>query len=249
MNLHEHTNNIPELKIAVGLNFYQDFDSLRRLLQSLNCCAFDHIIAVDGKYKEWPDKKAPALSDKACVDLLMSMEKQTPVTYIKAPNKTQNEKRQLYLEACAPEKLGMDVIVILDTDDYILCDKTNYKSFKADLEYKISVDQTYRLGYCIPCHMWDQWPHPDLGGQVQNICRVFYQPHMLKYSETHFTLRHKQTAVIQVYSGAVICDHIEMAHDHKLRDETYQDTATTYSKRLYERENPGKSADSDSFNR
>lgn len=233
------------LQIAVGLNFYQDFNSLRRLIQSLNCCAFDHIIAIDGKYIDWPVQDDPPFSDASCIDLLKSIEKQTPVTLLRVRNKTQQEKRQIYMDIC--NDLGMDCIFILDTDDYIDCSKTDYKSFKDDLEKKVAENQTYRLGYCIPCSMWDQWPHPNLSGQVQNICRVFYQPWRLKYAENHFTLRDKKTGVAQVYSGAVVCEHIGMAHDHSLRDTHYQSDSTIYSKALYEQENPGKRADS--FNR
>lgn len=226
------------MRTGVGLNFYQDFDSLRRLLTSLQCCAFDLVIAVDGKYKEWPDTNASELSDKACVDLLHSFRPQLPIKYIAAPNKTQNEKRQIYMDEA--ERAWLDAIMVMDTDDYIVCEKTNYELFKKDLLEKVNINQTYRQAYCIPCQMWDQWPHPNLDGQIQNIPRVFYKPWLLKYTENHFTLRNKRTGVCQVFPGNVICQHIEMAHDHKLRNKSYQETSTAYSKSLLEWEKEGR---------
>jgi hypothetical protein len=224
------------LCIGIGLNFYQDFDSLRRLMQSLQCCAFDALIAVDGKYLEWPDQLAPDRSDKATIDLLSTS--RIPLLYLNGASLTQNQKRQRYFDS-APV-MDLDAIFVLDSDEYIVCEKTNYALFKQDLEQKIAANQTYRQAYCIPCRMWDQWPHPDLGGQIQNIARVFIAPWTLRYAENHFTIRDKRTGVCQTFEGAPICQHIMMANDHKLREPTYQQTSTTYSKALLEWEKEGR---------
>jgi hypothetical protein len=227
-----------DMRIGVGLNFYQDFDSLRRLLTSLQCCAFDLLIAVDGKYKEWPNQDDPPYSDEACYDLLCSFWPQLEVQLLAAEDMTQNQKRQIYMDEA--EKHDLDAIIVLDSDEYIICEHTDYQLFKQDLERKITNNQTYRKAYCVPCKMWDQWPHPNLDGQLQNIPRVYVHPWTMRYAENHFTIRDKRTGICQTFEGAPICQHIMMANDHKLRELRYQETSTTYSKALLEWEKEGR---------
>ena len=199
-------------------------------MRSLQCCSFDLLIAIDGKYKEWPNAEDPHFSDKDCLDLIHSFQPQLPVHYIGLTDFTQNEKRQAYFDIAAVR--SMDALIVLDSDEYIVCEKTNYALFKKDLESKIK-RETYRQAYCIPCQMWDQWPHPNLGGQIQNIPRLYIAPGSLEYAENHFTVRNKRTGVCQVFDGAPICKYIEMGHDHKLRELRYQELSTEYSKWLY----------------
>jgi hypothetical protein len=56
------------LSIGIGLCFYQDVHSLTRCLYSLQAYPLDHLIAIDGKFKEYPAEGQ--LSDQRCLDLI-----------------------------------------------------------------------------------------------------------------------------------------------------------------------------------
>ena len=55
------------LSIGIGLCFYQDVHSLTRLY-SLQSYPLDYLIAIDGKFKEYPAEGQ--LSDQQCLDLI-----------------------------------------------------------------------------------------------------------------------------------------------------------------------------------
>ena len=56
-----------KFKIGIGLCFYQDLHSLTRCLYSLQPYPLDYLIAVDGRFKEYPSEGE--LSDQTCIDL------------------------------------------------------------------------------------------------------------------------------------------------------------------------------------
>ena len=107
------------LSIGIGLCFYQDVHSLTRCLYSLQTYPLDYLIAVDGKFKEYPAEGE--LSDQQCLDLVKSF--QYPVRYLATSGLVEMEKRQKYFDEC--RKLGIDVLIVLDSDEYIL--PTDYK--------------------------------------------------------------------------------------------------------------------------
>ena len=45
-----------KFKIGIGLCFYQDLHSLTRRLYSLQPYPIDYLIAVDGRFKEYPSE-------------------------------------------------------------------------------------------------------------------------------------------------------------------------------------------------
>lgn len=206
------------MKIAIGLSFYEDYKSLRRMLQSLEPYPVDLIIAVDGKYKEWSDPTAPNLSNaKRVLDTFRSF--RIPFRYVGIGGLTQIEKRTLYFEYCNKEDI--DVLIVMDSDEYIIEDKTNWSLFTKDLEQKIKTNNTRQCtqSYSIPIQGYDiQGDRTESTNNPTHILKAFYKPSELEYHGNHYTIRNRYTKLIQGYAGDVRCEHIMIGHDHALRD-------------------------------
>lgn len=204
------------LKIGIGLIFYNDFDSLRRFLQSLQSYPFDRLIAVDGRFKGHTGKTP--LSDKKTRDLFKGF--QTPYVIIDAPDISQIEKRQIYLDKS--EEYDLDVLIVLDSDEFIRTDLTNWPLFIEELSNILKANRhTYIQGYTIPSYV-NQKRYGSMDDYVINVSRVFYRPHTLKYVESHFEIRNKTTGVKMFYqSDTTVLQHLIIGTDHKLRGKEY----------------------------
>lgn len=220
------------LRIGIGLSFYEDFDSLRRMLMSCQSYPVDFIIAVDGKYEGYPAKTD--LSSKECRDLLKTF--QTKTILLDAPNRSQNVKRQVYFDLA--ERWNLDVIIVMDTDEYFLHEKTNWPLFMEDLEQKIKDnDHTWRHAYCIPVYLKDKGTQQMEQGYYENLPRIFYRPWELRYVDDHYTIRNKTTGVMMTFEGNATISNIAMGHDHDLRTKEYNANTKKYEDELIEYEN------------
>lgn len=214
---------MPELKIGIGLSFYQDFDSLRRLLQSLQSYPIDRIIAMDGRYKGHSGKEP--LSDKKTRDLFKTI--QTPVTLVDAPDSSQIVKRSLYFSEC--KLFDIDVIIVMDSDEYIIHDKTSWPRFMQELEEHIAMNKdTYIQAYTIPL-LINQKGQRYPPNHLINSARVFHRPWELQYVDNHFTVRNKKTGVNMGYQTATTkLEHLTIGTDHKLRAAEYMQQREMY---------------------
>ena len=201
------------LRIGIGLSFYEDFDSLRRMLMSCESYPIDLIIAVDGKYKGYPTKNE--LSSKDVKGLLKSF--QTPVQYYAMGGESdQITKRQLYMDVC--EEHEIDCLIIMDSDEYFIHEKTNWPLFIEDLKQKIKDDaHTWRHAYCLPVYLKDKGTEQMEQGYYENLPRIFYKPWELRYVDDHYTIRNKKTGVMMTFEGNSVISNIAMGHDHNLR--------------------------------
>ena len=202
------------LKIGIGLSFYNDFDSMQRMLQSLQSYPIDYIIAVDGRYKGHTSSKP--LSDKKTRDLFKTIQK--PYTIIDAPDISQIEKRQIYFDKSADYDL--DIIIVLDSDEHIIHDKTNWPLFIEELNNLIKANRsTYIQGYSIPLFLQQKDNPPDY---CVNSARLFHRPYELRYLATHFDVRNKNTGVNMMYqTNTTKLEHLVIGTDHKLRTKEY----------------------------
>jgi hypothetical protein len=228
------------LTIGIGLCFYQDFDSLIRFGATISQFPFDYLLAIDGRYKEFPDKQG--LSSDRTRALINSLHnKHTKVKLIDAPNLTQNDKRQLYFDYAA--FYNIDALLIMDSDEFIITSATNWQLFTEDLYHKITTNETYRQAYCIPTLRQKTRGiaglnnDEDMEGDIQNLPRLFVRPGELRYVDNHYTIRHKQTGVAMTYDGNSVCQHIMMGHDHNMRDAQYQLQSDIYQRALVQLEN------------
>lgn len=207
------------LRIGIGLSFYNDFESLKRMLTSLQSYPIDTIIAIDGKYKELDTPNLYSNDD--VLDLLESF--QTKVYSYQVPGYDQITKRNMYFELSQDHDL--DVLIVMDSDDFIVHDKTNWPLFIEDLEQKIEGHNQKPesiQSYCIPVRgYYIQSDRNDVVDSDQslsaNILRVFYKPWELEYYGTHYKIRNKQTYQDQCHSSNTTCSNIMLGHDHALR--------------------------------
>lgn len=220
------------LRIGIGLSFYEDFDSLRRMLLSLQSYPIDQIIAIDGRYEGYPSQTM--YSDKACIDLFDAT--RTPYHLYKVADKSQNIKRQIYFDKA--EEWRLDVIIVMDSDEYFIHERTNWPLFIEDLEQKISNNtHTYRQAYCIPVVLSDKGVQKMPADYTENLPRLFYRPWELRYVDDHYTIRNKMTGVMMTFEGNSTVQHIAMGHDHSLRTKEYNDNTKKYEDELIEYEN------------
>jgi len=212
------------LRIGIGLSFYQDFDSLNRMLQSLQQYPIDHIIAVDGKYKGHTAKQA--LSDDSVRDLFKSF--QIPYSlYDDGANLSQIDKRQIYFDKA--QTLRLDIIIVMDSDEYIVHNKTNWTLFIDELEGHISMNKsTYIQGYTIPLCI-NHKRYAKVPDYTINSARVFHRPSELVYVDNHFTIRNKKSGINMGYqTHATKLNNLFLATDHKLRDKDYMEQHDLY---------------------
>lgn len=202
------------LRIGIGLSFYNDFDSLCRMLQSLQSYPIDRIIAVDGRYEGHTG--ISRLSDKKTKDLFKSF--QTPYEIIDAADVSQITKRQIYFDES--QRHGIDNIIVMDSDEFVVHEKTNWALFIEELERHIRENKdTYIQGYTIPLYLHQKNYPPDY---VINSTRLYHKPWELQYVDNHFTVRNKKTGVNMLYQTETTkLDHFVIGTDHKLRTKDY----------------------------
>ena len=99
------------IKIAVGINYWDDAEGLMRLLQSLPKC-ITRIYIIDGAYPGRYDKAE--YKDEMTMAIVHAMRN---ITYIKMNNAKQIDKRNKYWELA--EKDDMDWLIVMDSDEYL----------------------------------------------------------------------------------------------------------------------------------
>ena len=105
------------MKIATGIIFYNDRDSLSRCLRSIHD-NIDKIFAIDGRFPTFPDDSE--LSTDGSRRLVKSYSKCILVDY----PRLEFDKRQKYLELC--REYRPDILIIIDSDEYILSEPVCY---------------------------------------------------------------------------------------------------------------------------
>jgi hypothetical protein len=203
------------------------------MLMSLQSYPIDLLIAVDGRYSGYPTKEHQSSTE--CYDLFKSF--QTPHHILAAPSAfNQNEKRQIYFDLCKEKKI--DCLIVMDSDEYFINERTNWPLFMEDLEQKIKDDSnTYRQAYCIPVVLSDKGVQKMPADYTENLPRLFYRPWELRYVDDHYTIRNKKTGVMMTFEGNSTLQHIVMGHDHALRTKEYNDNTKKYEDELIEYEN------------
>jgi hypothetical protein len=201
-------------KLVFAICWYSD-PSIFRLLKSLpkECKK----IVVDGKFKGNPNPNP--LSHKMLRKRVMSFDN---VTIIDAPNLSEPEKRNKYLEAMKPG----EYLFIIDSDEYIK--KADWETFYSRLItlkegiHHVVFDTSARGGY-------DLWP------------RVWANPRDWEYYECHCVFRNKKTGQIISNSaktgGGTFMSVIGDADD-ELRNAAWMDDTKEYQKHLFAHEKP-----------
>jgi hypothetical protein len=225
-----HTKNMA-LKIGIGLSFYQDFDSLRRMLMSLQGYPIDRLIAIDGSYEGYPAEGG--LSHEACRELITTF--QTPFLTYPYPRVSEIQKRQKYFDLSY--RFSLDVLIVMDSDEYIIHDRTNWPLFVDELEQKIEDHkQTWIQSYCIPVNLKNKGEKQMPFFYTENLPRVFVRPSELQYVDNHYMVRNKRTGVLMRYPSETLLHNLTLGHDHTLRTKEFMEQRKIYQERLIEEE-------------
>lgn len=159
-------NNV---KIAAGINVYNDCNSLERTLQTTTQY-FDRLYIVDGRYPDYGDKGDSKFSTDGTKELVQSYDN---CRYIQC-FADQRTKRTRYLKECE-----FDFLLVIDADEYMIV--TSWPSFQDDLQRNIlNMPEKARFYQYQIDYISEPNKHIPMG-------RLFYNPNNLIYIN-HWTL-------------------------------------------------------------
>jgi glycosyltransferase involved in cell wall biosynthesis len=234
------------MKIAIATIFYNNHDELARLVQSIPDKVVDYWIAVDGpfKYNLDTNPELPHHSDDGSIEVITESRNKFNygvVVHYK-PGATEFDKRNLYLENC--KKLGIDVLLIIDSDEYFIYDQQEGKSPK---------DCWLRLRKNIELEMIKN-PHHNVYGirtfdqkhNMESYCpRIWVKPHQMRYVYgSHYHYANIETEQQDIdnfkkyrqcytqHAASVIKGGVTLTHDYNLRSEEYQQRRKQYQQYL-----------------
>lgn len=214
------------MKIAIGTIFYNSYNELNRLEDSIPKGVIDYWIKIDGVFK-YTKERNPKLTDNSndgSEMIRINLEKEIPTCHMSLANKTEFDKRNKYLELC--ESLGMDVLIIVDSDEYFVYPEGTdplkaWNTFKKNLEFEM---RRY------PGHNVFGIPTWDVETNTRSYCpRIWVNPSEMRYlnnSHYHYgniireakeieTFRQNNLNFIQ--QAQAIVKGITLAHSHDLR--------------------------------
>jgi hypothetical protein len=215
-----------DIVIAVCTSWYMDYLGVKREYESLNMedpYSPQHAIFVDGPYTFFrlKGRPTPQLSDDGSREFL---QKQSKVTLINYPG-SETDKRTAYLRKA--EELGCDVIIIIDSDEYLHPDWRDWKDFRKWLvKYARSYDPEC-YGAIFNLFSWIDKDYQKAYNttevdQFTLVPRVWHSPKNFEYyNGVHYWVRRKNSDVAgeKLLSTTLTIQHgIRLAQDSKLRD-------------------------------
>lgn len=182
-----------------------------------------HIIAIDGRYKGYPDKSP--LSTDGSRDIIRAYQDkygESKISLHDYPNLLERRKRQKYIDIS--ESLEASFLLIVDSDDWVECRRPI--DFLSDLrrfekEWKFSNEtvpwQLPRIGNIINVPLSNNGS-PNL----VDIPRLWYRPQDMEYTGRHYWFKRKDQDIPakgmnfeQAFQyKALRCESIIMKHDH-----------------------------------
>lgn len=222
------------MRIAAGISFYQDAKGLKRCLDSI-AQHVDFIFAVDGRYKNF---NAP---DALSTDGSRAVVQEYPnALLVDAPDMMEFEKRDFYMRLC--ESTDVDVLLIIDSDEFVDNRLTSWDDFRAvlpgliagaaetwpgDTAVEIGNRHIFKVAYQDSLHFASKklmyWP------------RVVYKPSELQYYKKHYEFIFKPTGLhlkFPASHGRRIAPGLMLGSDYTLRSEEYLDSREDYQEWL-----------------
>jgi len=208
------------LFVDVGFCFYEkSVETVKRCIESFKDNV-RYIYAVDGKFELYESDEL--LSSDAVRNYLKTIPN---VILLDAPNLKENEKRQLYLDSCAPT----DYLLIMDADCYVV-PPTDWDKFNEILK-GLGKGEKPKI-YCIGVQTSKKTSYFPL---------LWYKPHLLEYTKTHNFFRDTTDGTIyKSTNNGTRADHFFLKTDDRLRDEDYLIKSRAYQKELMNYEKPFK---------
>lgn len=159
------------MKVAVGLIFYDDLESLKRCLPTLDA---DTIYAIDGRFKGFNSPNL--LSTDGSRKFLQSFEN---VNLIDAPDLEEIDKRNIYLKECKE-----DFLFVVDSDHWI---EGDWNSFREELDKKVNDENGYGYWFWIN----------DLDRKSNHYqCLGFFRPNQIRYRYRHDWYEHAGKRIV-----------------------------------------------------
>jgi hypothetical protein len=219
------------MKIAAGIIFFNDKDSLRRCIDSL-VMGVDLIFAIDGKFPQYPGTEE--LSYDGSRELVKQYS-DYKVVLVDCP-KPEFEKRQHYLKLCS--EYGVDVLLIIDSDEYVRSAEgglTDWQGFRRSLHKVIMErDDGGNKHNVYGINMFD----PTCDNSPLAYPRIWYRPEEMEYyAGRHYFFRnkypvdhplHKINLPHQAAHNVNLIEGISLAHDHSLRSKHHMSGRHVY---------------------
>ena len=233
---------LPKNNIAIGCVFYQCYPELERLLNSIPKGFIKYFIAIDGVYRYTKEQnpELPILSNDGSRELILANSNKFIPILVHKPNNLEFNKRNAYLEAC--EKLGgdVDVLIIVDSDEYFLypegtAPETAFARFKQNIEKAVRDTQQKHNVFALRTLNLNESPpyesyHP----------RIWYKPGQMRYlNGSHYYYGNIVTEKKDIelfdsqgynyvqFSHSVI-KGIILAHNHNLRSKQHMKMRAEY---------------------
>lgn len=197
----------PEVRLAIGISYYQDYACLPRCLASLfvdDKLLPQIVIGVDGRYKGFTGGHDVSTDGSAELLMYLAQKHSFRVSRIAAPDMNEWEKRQQYIQAA--EAVRADFLLILDSDEYI-APRTNWKGLYKELAAikKAPKGNIYSV-QMIDVHQNDYEAYRP---------RLLFQPERLEYIKSHNTIRIRSTD--KPISTVDKIENITIMHDNGCR--------------------------------
>jgi len=235
------------IEVATVTVFHNSLKGLEKLIPTIHGYFKAHIF-IDGIYKNWPmteeQKKGNGLSTDGSRELILDYAKISvrKITLLDTPFKSEYEKRMMYLDAeLLIRELGVNAILILDSDEYVNLKETNWELFYADLDNKINKKHHGSWNvYGIPVSEYV----PQRGfDNYQDYPSLWYKPWDMIYKpQSHYQFincrweltRHFNDNYSQYPIDKI--EGIKVYHDHGVREEGYTQSKEEYHSWLRQHE-------------
>lgn len=157
-----------KVKIAAGINTFNDAKSLQRTLESL-VGYIDKVYIIDGRYPDYSSESGEKYSNDGTVQLA----KEFGCQYVKL-YADQHIKRTEYLKRCI-----YDFLFVIDADEYLSV--VSWSEFQDQLKrYILDMSERYRY------HQY-QIKYQSEPNKTIVLPRLIYQPNKLMYT-THWSI-------------------------------------------------------------
>lgn len=204
------------VRLAVGINTYNDGPGLERCIRSLED-GVDKVIVVDGKYPGYGKETDPKFSTDNTKQICKQLADQKIVPEIQYVElfADQPVKRSKYLELAN----DCDFLLVVDSDEYIIrkgLEAANFESFRQILETSSTFELRLkdRLQYV---HNIEVRTEPR---KTLMLGKLIYRPSELYYSN-HWRLNRRSDKREQRYPPMNAVNHlvrgIVMAYDERMR--------------------------------
>src|ERR1043165_162279 len=221
-----------DIKLATCTSTYMDKAGDMRLYNSLRMddpYSPEVSIWIDGVYTffRFKDRPTPKFSNDGSLEWLSGQ----PKTHVIKYSGYQVDKRMQYLKAA--EELGCDVIIVIDSDEYIHPDYNDWQEFRKWLVKYIRSYDSQSLGLIFNLMLWSDKDYVRAYNamgvdQFHNNARIWHRPEKLEYyNGVHYWFHRRNTSDPGERLGSTIHTieyGIRLMQDSKLRNEAYLDS-------------------------